>query len=344
MKSSLLNYICCLSCKNKLRLNIRAQEKGEVLEGDLICEKCNATYPIIKGVPRFMPLKITKTVKGTVDSFGFEWNYFTDKLETFKKDSEFLSLIPPVTPSFFKDKIVLDAGCGMGRLCRLSASYGAREIIGVDLSNSVEAAFAYTKELPNVHIIQCDLHSIPLKEKVDFVYSLGVLHHLPDGFDGFRALSSHIKNEGGTIAFWVYGKEGNNIMRVIQVPLRFITTRLDFKMKLILSRLLTGCISLGYRLFYLPLNRTPLKRVLYYSDYMRYFHTLGFRDRQSTVFDFLSTPIVKYYSRAELIKWVNEAGLKLANIHWRNRNSWGVVATYQATNFREGIDGGGAGG
>ena len=54
---------------------------------------------------------------------------------------EFLGWISPLTPRDFGDRVVLDAGCGKGRHIFLAAQFKARTVVGVDLSDAVEAAY-----------------------------------------------------------------------------------------------------------------------------------------------------------------------------------------------------------
>lgn len=40
----------------------------------------------------------------------------------------------------FRDKVVLDVGCGTGILCMFAAKAGAKKVIGVDMSNIIDQA------------------------------------------------------------------------------------------------------------------------------------------------------------------------------------------------------------
>src|SRR2546426_12679790 len=99
----------------------------------------------------------------------------------------------PVGKDAFAGRRVLDAGCGKRRHLRLAAAFGAREVIAVDLGPAVDAAAQNTADLDNVHVVQGDLTRPPFRPaSVDLIYSIGVLHHLPEPEAGFRALSPPI--------------------------------------------------------------------------------------------------------------------------------------------------------
>jgi SAM-dependent methyltransferase len=52
-----------------------------------------------------------------------------------------LAGISPLNPRDFGDRVVLDAGCGKGRHIFLAAQFKARTVVGVDLSDAIEAAY-----------------------------------------------------------------------------------------------------------------------------------------------------------------------------------------------------------
>jgi protein arginine N-methyltransferase 1 len=46
----------------------------------------------------------------------------------------------------FRDKVVLDVGCGTGILCMFAAKAGAKMVIGVDMSNIIDQATVIVKD------------------------------------------------------------------------------------------------------------------------------------------------------------------------------------------------------
>ena len=89
---------------------------------------------------------------------------------------------------------MLDAGCGTGRHAYFAARYGAREVVAVDLSDAVEAARgeprAARQRARRAGRPPAASRSAmrPTGGGFDLIYSIGVLHHLPDPHEGFRAL------------------------------------------------------------------------------------------------------------------------------------------------------------
>ena len=145
MKLKLLDYLACPLCEGEIHLTQKSVSDGnEILEGTLSCAGCGKQFPIVRGVPRFADLaNIDPEKAATASSFGFEWQHFTQEDERY--GDQLLEWLAPVRPEFFKGKLVLDGGCGKGRHMLRAAEWGAREVIGVDLSDAVESAFAATR-------------------------------------------------------------------------------------------------------------------------------------------------------------------------------------------------------
>ena len=164
MKKEIVEILCCPSCYSSLNLQIDEQRNEEIIEGYLICEACEVRYPIINSIPRIVPAKMLYIEKKTCDSFDFAWKHYGRQLSD-NLNSEFLSLVRPWKASDFKEKVVLDVGCGAGRLSRLAASYGAKHVFSIDLSRAVETAFELSKDYSNIHFFQASLFDLPFKNR-----------------------------------------------------------------------------------------------------------------------------------------------------------------------------------
>ena len=325
MKEKLLQYLACPSCAGAIILASEKREGEEIVDGQLSCGLCARSWPIVRGVPRFASIaEVDEDKAATAAGFGWQWTHFTQTDE--KYEQQFLGWIAPVAAEFFKDKIVLEGGCGKGRHTQLAAHWGTREVIGIDLSAAVETAFAATRNLPNAHIVQADIFNLPLARAFDYAFSVGVLHHLPDPRGGFKSLASKVK-PGGHISAWVYGAENNEwITRWVNPVRERLTSRMNPHALLQLSKIPTAMMFAATKLIYGPLNASAggakLARHLFYNDYLNAIARFGWREQHTIVFDHLVAPTAFYISRGEFADWWRAIEASEVDISWHNRNSW----------------------
>ena len=327
MKKKLLQYLACPSCTDAdICLRSTAEEDGiEIISGDLECVECGRIFPIVRGIPRFADLvEIDQDKLATAESFGWSWQQFSH--DDSRYDEQFLAWIAPVRPDFFEGKIVLEAGCGKGRHTRRIASWSARDVVAVDLSQAVELAFTSTRGLPNAHIIQADVYRLPLRRVFDYAFSVGVLHHLPNPREGFKSILSKVKPSGYASA-WIYGAENNGwIVRVINPLRRRITSKIDPRILLHLSKFPAAIMFAATKLIYRPLNRSKagadIARHLFYNDYLNSIAPFNWREQHAIVFDHLVAPTAFYISREEFEQWWRDVHATDVVIGWHNKNSW----------------------
>jgi SAM-dependent methyltransferase len=324
MKRRLLSYIACPQCESRFDLQVEREQDEEILEGSLRCSGCQASFPVTRSIPRFLPLELSAAKQATAAAFGYEWTHYAELTQADR--AEFLDWIEPLDETIFANRVVLDAGCGKGRHLFLSAKFGAVDAIGIDLSDAVESAYENTRHLPNAHVIQADIYHLPFVTPFDFAYSIGVLHHLPHPKQGFLSLVKNLK-PGGRIAIWVYGKEGNRWIELFVDPIRIhVTSRLPKFITRLLSFLLALPLYLLLKLIYLPATRMPrlawVKCRLPYSDYLSAISVYSFAENFWNVFDHLVAPTAFYHCREELDDWFASAKLEQIEITARNSNSW----------------------
>jgi len=315
VKQGLVDTLACPLSSDPLRL---------ASPTELVCDGCGARWPVRGGIPRLVPPDLVEQQRKTADAFGWQWQHFSELHPEF--EAQFLDWLEPIGPEFFEGKRVLDAGCGTGRHAFFAASYGAREVVALDLSGAVEAAKGNLARFANVHVVQGDLLRPPFRAATDgggfdFVYSIGVLHHLPDPLAGFRTLLRFVR-PGGTIAVWVYGHENNGFVRNVVEPVRRVTTRIPPPA----LRALAWPLALGFhgaaKGVYRPLNGTAIGRALPLDEYMASVADFSFRQNYGIVFDQLVAPTAAYITGTELEQWFADAGLEDVRISHRHGNSW----------------------
>jgi SAM-dependent methyltransferase len=324
VRRDLVTDLVCSLSGDALRLETDANGlTAEVVTGRLFCEGCGTSWPIHDGIPRLVP-PLQQQQSRTASAFGWQWQHFVEMHPEF--EAQFLDWLAPIEPDFFIGKRVLDAGCGIGRHAYYAASYGAREVVALDLSGAVETARLNLADFHNVDVVQGDLLHPPLRTAADgggfdFAYSIGVLHHLPDPYEGFRSLLRCVR-PGGTIAVWVYGYENNGFVRNVVEPLRRVSTKIPPPLLRALAWPLAVAFHAVSKLVYRPLNGTALGRPLPLSEYLSSVADFSFRQNYGIVFDQLVAPTAAYIRGSELERWFNENALEDVRISHRHGNSW----------------------
>lgn len=295
MKPGLIYFICCPECSGSLSLKSEVYEKKEIKSGELLCENGHL-YKIVNFIPRFV-----KADAYTI-SFSYEWDRFSEtqldtKLGKDLSESQFQGRIDfPLAQ--IEGKLVLDAGCGMGRYADIARKYGG-VVVGMDLSYAVESAFRNIGFLDNIHIIQGDILKPPFKdESFDFIYSFGVLHHTPDASAAFKTLSRYLK-KNGKFSLFVYDSYEKAIVYSSNFW-RKTTTRLPLRL---LYYLCFIAVPLYY-VYKMPVIGNFLKAVFVIS--MR----PEWKVRWLDTFDWYSPRYQSKHTHAEVFRWFDQAGFK----------------------------------
>lgn len=221
MKEKLRTLLVCPDDKHTLQLKNSEMIDGEIFSGFLECDYCAKRYPIRNFIPRFV------SSDSYVDNFSFEWNRHArtqlDSVNGTTQSHDTFLRRTGYKEADFKNKLVLDVGCGSGRFLEIAHKLGA-EVVGIDLSFAVDAADKNLGRTDGIHIIQADIFHLPFREETfDHFYSIGVLHHTPNTRQAFECVTPLLKS-GGKAAIWVYNNWG--IYNTVSDLYRVITTKI----------------------------------------------------------------------------------------------------------------------
>ena len=310
------------------------------MDGEMKCSS-EHIFPIIHGIPRLLPPGLLDETlkrfhpsrygggtrddseeaesisKRTIRSFGYQWNVFSEMYDHWQEN--FRSYFEPLLPlSRFEGKTILDAGCGFGRHAYYAGAHG-KELVAMDLSEAVDAAFNNTRELDNVHVVQGDIYNPPLMPIFDLVYSVGVIQHLPDPAKGFRRLGSVLK-DGASLFVWVYGRR-TGMYRLVD-SLRRITVRLPMRSLFYFTFVLNLASFIAFSLPFKILSSFPGGRKLASAWPFTRYANLPLRVGHADWFDRLSAPSTVYFSQSDVETWYRESGMRDFEVRSRDGIGW----------------------
>ena len=250
----------------------------------------------------------------TVEGFGDEWSQFDQSAlndeELQEQFSRFFKVFPWDILS--KDAVGLDIGCGSGRWARLVASR-IGQLYCLDASpKAIEVTSKNLKHMDNCQFVVSSVGDLPIQnDMVDFGYSLGVLHHIPDTADGIKQCVDKLK-PGAPLLLYIYYAFDNRpawygwLWQATDLIRRFISS-LPFKSRYYISQLIA-------MLIYYPLARTALlldKMGYDVSSFpLAYYKELHFYSMRTDALDRFGTKLEKRFTASQIKQMMESVGLE----------------------------------
>ena len=257
----------------------------------------------------------------TIADFGEQWTTYQDNAGYYGSVDLLRDMFGPLlSPEELRGRRVMEIGSGTGRIARMLLAAGAGHVVAVEPSAAMDVLRRNLQdESDRLTLLPITGDAVPPTADMDYVVSVGVLHHIPDPAPVVRAAFGALR-PGGRLAAWLYGREGNGAYLALVTPVRAVTRRLPHPVLAALVRALDVPL-LAYVAFcrVLPL---PLR------GYMR--EVVGRLDgakRRLTVYDQLNPAYAKYYTREEVQALLAQAGFEDIALHHRHGYSWAVVGT-----------------
>ncbi len=219
-----LNLLACPVCSGSLRCSRTDVATPVTLtEGALSCDACGREYPVVGGIPRFVPRE------NYASGFGLEWTRHA------RTQYDSYCGLPVSRQRFFaqthwpeslKGELVLEVGSGSGRFTEQAANTGAT-VVSLDYSYAVEANYASNGARDNVLIVQADVFAMPVRAaSFDRVFCFGMLQHTPDPRRAFMALPGALK-PGGALCADIYKATLLRTLFQMKYYVRPLTRRMD---------------------------------------------------------------------------------------------------------------------
>lgn len=267
--------------------------------------------------------KISKLRTASIESFGSQWSRFNELGEVAVGDGAdalFRQWIGSFNPDLLRGARVAEIGAGVGRSLYNMSKFEPAELIGYEPSECFSFLEQNMAGIPNCRLENRGGHDFEEKN-LDYVLSIGVIHHIPDPLPVIKNVYRSLKS-GGQLVFWVYGSQARGYV-TLQKILRKVTSRMSDSLLHVICRLFAFLVS-GYAALIriLRVRRAPL-----YEYLVTTFRPLSIEFRKIVIFDQLNPVWSHYYSRQELESLVCSAGFSRPKIEEKGGYSWTVICT-----------------
>jgi ubiquinone/menaquinone biosynthesis C-methylase UbiE len=272
----------------------------------------------------------TRTVLG----FGQEWNHYDQcdvpTLELKTIFEQYFSIFPwdLIDP----DKSVgADFGCGSGRWAMLIAPK-VKELNLIDASKkALDVAKRNLSRYPNVKFHQGSVEQNPFpNSSLDFAFSLGVLHHLPDTQKALKDIANTLKSGAPLLVYLYYAFDNKpwwyrSLWKISDI-IRKVICRFPFSLRHRLTLTIAALV-------YWPLARTAgiLERInrLPPSFPLSYYRDRSFYIMKNDALDRFGTYLEKRYTRQEIHDLMIDAGFE--NISFSDSMPYWCAVGYKNT-------------
>lgn len=248
----------------------------------------------------------------TVRGFGDEWSRFTqEQLGADVREqifSDYFSLfdwaaLPP-------DAVGADIGCGSGRWAQVVAPRVGHLVL-VDASpEALEVAKSNLGNVPNASFLNASVGALPIDDaSLDFAYSLGVLHHVPDTAAAIAAVAAKLKKGAPFLIYLYYAFDNRGFayraLWRVSDGIRRVVSRLPHSLRYLVSQALAAFV-------YWPLARTALLlerlRVLPGAWPLAYYRDKPFYVLRTDALDRFGTRLEQRFTRDEIRSMLADAG------------------------------------
>ncbi len=251
--------------------------------------------------------------KSVIDDFGYQWEKF-DQKEMFLKNEPYFRKYFSLLPKKYLNKeiIAFDAGCGSGRWAMFIAPL-IKTLHCIDPSD--KALNVAKKNLANNQncIFECStINSSKIKEgTMDFGYSLGVLHHIPDTLSALESCVKKLK-KGAPFLLYIYYRFDNKpffyfLIWKLSDLLRKKICELPFKLKSIITNMIALFVYYPLARFSWILNRIGI----FNKNFPLYeYRNISFYFMSNDALDRFGTKLEKRFTKKEIKIMMTNSGLE----------------------------------
>jgi SAM-dependent methyltransferase len=257
---------------------------------------------------------LTNVDEAVTAGFGHEWSTFQQgehELSASDREAVFGSyfrifpweILPP-------DPVGIDVGCGSGRWSVMVAP----RVGHLHLLDASPDALAVAKnnlsQVANTTFHLASAGNIPLQDgSLDFAFSLGVLHHVPDTLSAIRAIASKLKKGAPFLIYLYYALDNRpwwfRAVWKISNIFRIVISRLPANLRWLISQIIAATVYWPLARIAALVERAGLPTALIPLE--------AYRDRsfyvmRTDAYDRFCTSLEKRFTRRQIEQMLYDAG------------------------------------
>ncbi|HEY7618074.1 MAG TPA: class I SAM-dependent methyltransferase, partial [Terriglobales bacterium] len=240
----------------------------------------------------------------TVKGFGREWSAFTQEAMADGEREDLFEQYFSLIDFHQKPEKALDFGCGSGRWSALAAARVC-ELVAADASAAALQVARRNVRAPNAIFVQAEPETLPYPDSYfDLIFSLGVLHHVPDTAAAIASLARKLR-AGGTLLLYLYYAFDDRpawFRRLWQVSDlgRRVISKLPFSSRYVLSQLIAFSV-------YWPLARIAKYFPVSQSWPLRFYADRSLYVMRTDALDRFGTKLEKRFTRQQITAMLLQA-------------------------------------
>ncbi|WP_082512392.1 class I SAM-dependent methyltransferase [Afipia sp. Root123D2] len=248
--------------------------------------------------------------------FGREWSSFSQSeqelsaSERQKLFDDYFHIFP--WERLPDDAVGIDVGCGSGRWSMMVAPrVGSLHLLDAS-AEALEVAKRNLAGAENVSFHHASVGDIPIENaSLDFAFSLGVLHHVPDTTSAIQSVASKLKSGAPFLIYLYYSLDNRpwwfRLIWQVSNAGRLMISRLPTALRMLASQIIAVTVYWPFARFAAVVQRIGLPTSLIPLEAYK---NLSFYTMRTDAYDRFCTALEKRFSKIEIATMLTDAGFE----------------------------------